>query len=1008
MLARLVVLLAASADKMAGSWEVQNGALGFLPAWLLLAAPGGVLGAWLSHPATRTRTRWAVGGTYGALLGWGISGGRHVSTLPAQLGLTCAVAVVAGLGAAVVGRLIRMFLRERAGQWILGGALTAGCFLAELANQLILVRLYPAFHAGLSFLSVAAAGAALPLFVLGADQALSSSTKRWGGAASFASGLLLLSAVSVIPASKHVRGFDNFRWVIAEHSPTLSWGLDLASFLAPPPPIDPESATAPLGSLQRGNGVDFRGRSILLVTVDALRADHVGAYGYQRPTTPHLDRLAGSGVRFERAYAPTPHTSYSVTSLMTGKYMRPLLLQEAGYDSDLWAQLMATYGYRTAGFYPPAVFFIDTERFQTFKKRHLGFEYFKVEFAEGEKRIRQIGDYLERQPAAQPVFVWLHLFGPHEPYEDQPSVDFGSRDLDRYDEEIVTADRTIGRVVELFRARDPQAVTIVTSDHGEEFGDHGGRYHGTTVYEEQVRVPLVIEGEGLPGARVIEQPVQTIDLLPTVLGGLKIPVPPRLRGRDLSPLLSDEWEEKPQDKGFAFSETEDYTLLAQGHFRLICQRRTGACQLYDLRTDPGQKKDVSGQHPQRLQKMRQKARTLSASHGRLEKSGLRAEGKGWPAPIVRGLSGAADAAPELARLLEDANTDIRAKSAEVLFGLATEAQAPALRLALSREEDPRVRNYLALTLTRLGQGAPLTRELLSQKDRRLRRLAAVALAHNGDDAGEDVLINWWLAPEHTFEDDKMVLEALGSIRSEQAVGPLVRRLDDVRLRPLIAKTLARIGDEDAVPFLTKALRKERYQSVRPVLARSILELGGSEELIAPLRHFLGLPDPMPQGLALALEAGILEEVGGPSKSELRRLRELSDSGVSVSTIVPPVPKGRRAGGVQLLLRARATGDGRRVLIAPSAPRIHNKDEGPRYRNQPEIVSSKSLEVFLEPDKGWQQERVILPKEFGAQPGHRLGLALFTESGVELSAVAAVPLQKEIPPPPPQPWRESSQ
>src|SRR5690606_21496914 len=113
--------------------------------------------------------------------------------------------------------------------------------------------------------------------------------------------------------------------------------------------------------------------------------------------------------------------SYSVTSLMTGKYMRPLLLQGAGQDSDTWAGLLRTYGYRTAAFYPPAIFFIDTDRFDSFKQRGLDFEYQKVEFAEGEKRLSQVQGYLERQAQnAERLFLWVHFFGPHEPYVKQP------------------------------------------------------------------------------------------------------------------------------------------------------------------------------------------------------------------------------------------------------------------------------------------------------------------------------------------------------------------------------------------------------------------------------------------------------------------------------------------------------------------------------------------------------------------------------------------------------------
>src|SRR5690606_9488612 len=160
-----------------------------------------------------------------------------------------------------------------------------------------------------------------------------------------------------VPASRAVAGFDNFRWTVSERSPSLAWGVEWAAKIAPPPVIDTKLASLPLGERRSTGVLDLAGRDILLVSIDALRADHVGAYGYKRNTTPELDKLAQTATVFEAAYAPTPHTSYSITSLMTGKYMRPLLLQGAGEDSDLWANLLQTYEYRTGAFYPPAVFF---------------------------------------------------------------------------------------------------------------------------------------------------------------------------------------------------------------------------------------------------------------------------------------------------------------------------------------------------------------------------------------------------------------------------------------------------------------------------------------------------------------------------------------------------------------------------------------------------------------------------------------------------------------------------
>ena len=153
--------------------------------------------------------------------------------------------------------------------------------------------------------------------------------------------------------------------------------------------------------------------------------------------------------------------------------------------------------------------------------------------------------------------MWVHFFEPHEPYETHPGIAFGDTALDRYDGEIAYVDRALGRLLAYIHRTRPRAIVAITADHGEEFGDHGGRYHGTSVYEEQVRVPLVVVGPGVRAGASVDEPVQTIDLVPTVLSALGIPRPARVRGRDVGPLLA---KDAPGDAGFAFAETAADTL----------------------------------------------------------------------------------------------------------------------------------------------------------------------------------------------------------------------------------------------------------------------------------------------------------------------------------------------------------------------------------------------------------------------------------------------------------------
>src|SRR5262249_25265991 len=156
----------------------------------------------------------------------------------------------------------------------------------------------------------------------------------------------------------------------------------------------------------------------------------------------------------------------------------------------------------------------------------------------------------------------------------------------------------------LMDARRQGSVTIVSADHGEEFGDHGGRYHGSSVYEEQVRVPLVVIGPRVKTQRGPEVG-QKIDLFPAVPPAPAGARPPRIRGRDLGALLAGA---RPSGPGMAYAETEEQALYAEGSLRLLCARRVGACKLFDLDKDPTESRDASADHADALLRLRTKQR----------------------------------------------------------------------------------------------------------------------------------------------------------------------------------------------------------------------------------------------------------------------------------------------------------------------------------------------------------------------------------------------------------------
>lgn len=841
-------------DQFSGAWEISLARHTIVPMAFAGFAPlsFAVVAAWSAArragagERTAVRALAAIGALAAGSVGFGVSGGRHFASWGVRGPFVFAIA---GLGA-LVGALLVPRVAACARRPVLLACFGASVAIgAWLADGYALPRLYPAFHwamLGGSLLGAALVGIAFR------GQSGSSPIARV--MTLLVTAIVVLCGASTPRYARALERASNVRIALVEHAPLVGPVVMVAAWLHGLGTVD-EDATRPAGAPRTAAGdaqatargevaraLDWTGHDLLLLSVDALRADHVTSYGYSRSTTPHIDALSREGTLFEHAYCPTPHTSYSLTSMLTGKYMRPLLGFGLGEDSETWAQALRRYGWRTAAFYPPAVFFIDQDRFKTFEAEHLGFEYAKVEFADPALRERQVGAYLESAPQQTPLFLWVHLFEPHEPYVMHPDHVFGgaSPDVDAYDSEVAEDDDAIGAIAGLFRAHRPGAVVIVTADHGEEFGEHGGRYHGTTVYEEQVRVPMVVSGPGVAAGRRVATVVQTIDLLPTALSALGMPRPARVRGRDLGALLATP-APASADPGLAFAETDDYALVASGDERLVCERRAVACALYRPADDPGERRDVAGEHPDRFDALRSMLRAVERDHGRYE-----ASGPVWPEALRRGMQGEADAALDVASLLDDADVTIRRKAAEVCFRLQAPDTAAAVRRAFAHDEDDEVVRWAALALARLGEPiAPRVDALLADPDREWRRRAALTLGERGEGRACDEIAAWWqdvLPVEHgTVAHENAdgeplrlgldlpraveLLTATAKARCRAAVPSLVRALDDVRARPRVADALGAIGDERARRRLLDLFTVEPYVTARPHEARALLALG---------------------------------------------------------------------------------------------------------------------------------------------------------------------------------------
>ena len=908
--------------EVAGPWESLLLSKGVPALALVVAFPAIVVvalyGACVPSVQRRSgRWAWAVAAALVAgTLAIDLTTGRKAHAPSVRVPFVLAMIAVASITTWLALPTLHAQARRR--PWVspLLGTLTL--VAAALADHRVLPRLYLPFHLALEgAMIVAAVMLGEPLVALG--RRFQARADRWKYAVLALDALALYGMREVLSArgkvtwaGESLAKYDNARRIVSERSDVLGRVAELAAKKWPPPPLDLGDGTAedPLAD-DASRTLDAQGRDVLLVTIDALRADHVGAYGYGRATTPSLDALSKEGVVFERAYTATPHTSYAISSLMTGKYMRPILALEASAGGvrrpdETFALLLRNYGFRTAAFYPPAIFFVDADRFVDLQKRGLDFEYSKIEFAAPDLRAAQLRSYLGTSERDHRLFAWVHLFEPHEPYVGHPEHDFGDGELDRYDSEIAAADDGLGAMVQAFRAARPNAIVIVTADHGEAFGEHGARYHGTTVYEEQVRVPLVISAPGLVAAgRRVDRPVQLVDLLPTILSAYGIPKPPRVRGRDLGELLAAA-EPKPGE-GVAFAEVDDAAMLAKGARRLVCNRRNATCALYDVHDDPGELHPLAeGAETRELKKS---LGALIAASAKLE--GFAAGGAAsLPEPLRRALAGEPDAAIEVAPLLDDVDVTFRRRAAEALGKLARPETSPHVIRALGRETDALTRSWLFVARVRIQRSpsegvmpndadealAALVEKGVEKGSGELRRFAALSMGEGALRrtlpvppllaAHAFVILAEWLP--HALDDAELaraIIDVLPALRSPdvapRATKPLLDALDDVRLRVEAARALGKLGDHAAAPLLAKRLANERHLDARAGEALALARVGDRDTALGWFSRILGVPEPAPGGGAALAEA--IAELGPPPWA--RRNAPPSDS-ITAALMVP--------------------------------------------------------------------------------------------------------------------------
>jgi choline-sulfatase len=554
---------------------------------------------------------------------------------------------------------------------------------------------------------------------------------------------------------------------------------------------------------------------VILISVDTLRADHLPAYGYKGVETPALDALRRDSILYENAYAHVPLTVPSHAALLTG------LLPFANGVRDnsgfrLAPSILTIAGaLKTAGYATGAA--VSTFALRRDRGLASGFDFYDDELSDERPGV-ETAARLERWidgAGDRPLFAFLHVYEPHAPYA--PPEPFRSRYAARpYDGEIAAADAAVGGFLEHLKKRGlyRRALIVFLSDHGEGLNDHGEDEHGVFLYREAIRVPLFVRRPGGEEAgSVVGAPVGLVDVFPSIARAAGVAVPPDRAG---VPLFGPGAARADEGRRI-YSETlyprlqlgwSDLASLTDGGHQYIEAPRP---ELYDLKADPGEKRDLAGSRPPELRQMRAALAGIPRSPARPEKSTPEEVEKLGSLGYIHVQSAAGGALP-------DPKDRVAAlKDYKRLFALFYARQDPEAVLLARRilERDPAilsVSRILALSLDRLGRTAEGERVL------------AAALSRSGEGG--------------TAEDREQAAADLSTLREKR-------------------------GDfEGAAAALSNSARQASASpETRQRLARLYLESGKPQDAIALLSSVL--PDD-PDGLDL--RGAALADAGRPAEA----------------------------------------------------------------------------------------------------------------------------------------------
>lgn len=356
-------------------------------------------------------------------------------------------------------------------------------------------------------------------------------------------------------------------------------------------------------------------RNVVLISIDTCRADHLSCYGYSRDTTPNIDAVARDGILFKHAVTPVPLTLPAHSSMLTGTTpLRHKVRDNSNYqlsESNITlAEVLRQNGFHTGAavgaFVMDSQFGMD-QGFDTYdddisEKNAKAFMY-------NERSAEKVSRFAEtwlKEHHEDKFFLFLHYFDPHAIYKAHRRFLFFSRPsvftpIDRYDSEIAYTDHYVGRVISILNKLNlyDSTLLIITSDHGESFGEHSEKSHGFFIYYSTLHIPMIIKLPEGPKARQVDDVVSLIDIVPTVCGALGIKTPAPVQGKDLKPYFHKKPAQEPQRD--LICETLLPTKFELGpFFGLINDRwhyiHSSEPELFEFKLDPYETKNSLAQH----------------------------------------------------------------------------------------------------------------------------------------------------------------------------------------------------------------------------------------------------------------------------------------------------------------------------------------------------------------------------------------------------------------------------